>query len=67
YHNNVIKPKKYRINYMRLSNPFTVDLIFSPPHTICDYIQLETLIFDNIDTKYLVNILKHLSFSPKLH
>ncbi|CAF1630729.1 unnamed protein product [Rotaria magnacalcarata] len=59
YHNNVIKPKKYRINYMRLSNPFTVDLIFSPPHTICDYIQLKTLIFDNIDTKYLVNILKH--------
>ncbi|CAF3099742.1 unnamed protein product [Rotaria socialis] len=67
YHNNMIKPNKYRINYMRLSNPFTVDLIFSPPRTICDYIQLETLVLDNIDTKYLVNILKHLSFSPKLH
>ncbi|CAF4622398.1 unnamed protein product, partial [Rotaria sp. Silwood2] len=67
YHKNMIKPNKYRINYFRLSNPFTVDIIFSPPRIICDYIQLETLIFDNIDSKYLNNILKHLVYLPKLH
>ncbi|CAF1393572.1 unnamed protein product [Rotaria sp. Silwood1] len=34
---------------------------------IYDYIQLETLIFDNIDTKYLNNILKYLIYLPKLY
>ncbi|CAF1183921.1 unnamed protein product, partial [Rotaria sordida] len=68
YHKNMIKPNKYRINYIRLSNSFTVDMIFSPPRIICYYIQLETFIFDNIiDIKYLENIFKHLSFLPKLH
>lgn len=44
-----------------------MDIIFSPPRSICDFIQLETLIFDNIYSKYLYNILKHLIHLPKLH
>ncbi|CAF1067829.1 unnamed protein product [Rotaria sordida] len=67
YNKNVIKPNKYRINILRLSNPFTVDIIFSPPRIICDFIQLEKLIFDNMNSKYLNNILKHLIHLPKLH
>jgi len=63
----MIKPNKHRINILRLSNPFTIDLIFSPPNIICDFIQLEKLIFDNIHSKYLNNILKHLIHLPKLH
>ncbi|CAF4723360.1 unnamed protein product, partial [Rotaria sp. Silwood2] len=68
YYNNVkIKFYLYRLNYLRLSNPFIVNIIFSLICIICDYIQLETLIFDNIDSKYLNNILKHLVYLPKLH
>ncbi|CAF1424392.1 unnamed protein product [Rotaria sordida] len=66
YHKNMIEPNKHRINYLRLSNPFTIDIIFFPARIICDYIQLERLILDNIDTKYLNSILKHLAFLPKL-
>ncbi|CAF2994053.1 unnamed protein product, partial [Rotaria sp. Silwood2] len=67
YHENMIKPNKHRIKILRLSNAFTVDIIFSPPRIICDFIQLEKLIFDNINSKYLNNILKHLIHLPKLH
>ncbi|CAF2192313.1 unnamed protein product [Rotaria magnacalcarata] len=67
YHENVIKPNKYRIKILRLSNPFTVDIILSPPRTICHFIQLEKLIFDNVNSKYLINILKHLIHLPKFH
>jgi hypothetical protein len=66
YHKNMIKPNKHRINILHLSNPFTVDIIFSPPRIICEFIQLETLILDNIDARYLHNILKHLTVLPKL-
>ncbi|CAF5054351.1 unnamed protein product, partial [Rotaria sp. Silwood1] len=31
YHQNMIKPNKHRIDLLHLSNPFTVDIIFSPP------------------------------------
>ncbi len=59
YHKNVIIPNKHRINYLRLSNPFTVDMIFSPPYVISELIQLETLILDHINAKYLRNIFTH--------
>jgi hypothetical protein len=67
YHKNVIIPNKHRINYLRLSNPFTVDIVFSPPVTISKFIQLETLVLDHINAKYLYNILKHAILLPKLH
>ena len=67
YYKNMIKPNKNRINYLRLSNPFTVNIIFSPSRTLCDFIQLETLILVNIEARYLNDILKQLAFLPKLH
>jgi hypothetical protein len=67
YHKNVILPNKHRINFLRLSNPFTVDIILSPPRIISKFIQLETLILDDITAKYLHNILKHSIVLPKLH
>jgi hypothetical protein len=66
YHTNMILPNRHRINYLRLSNPFSVDIIFFTPRAVCDYIQLETLIFDNIDAKHLHDILKHAIRLPKL-
>ncbi len=67
YHKNVIIPNKHRINYLRLSNPFTVDIVLSPPITISKFIQLETLVLDNINAKYLRNIFTHAILLPKLH
>jgi hypothetical protein len=66
YHKNIILPNKHRINILRLSNPFTVDIIFSPPRFILKFISLETLILDNISAKYLSDILTYSMFLPKL-
>ncbi|CAF1134906.1 unnamed protein product [Rotaria sordida] len=67
YYKDIILPNKHRINYLRLSNVFTVDIIFSPPRLISKFFQLETLVFDNINTRYLNNILHHLIILPELH
>ncbi|CAF3719468.1 unnamed protein product [Adineta steineri] len=67
YHKNVLEPNKNRIKILYLTNPFTIDLIFSPPRLISTYNQIEKLIFDNIHSKYLINILTHLICLPKLH
>jgi len=67
YYNDIILPNKHRINILRLSNPFTVDIVFSPPRFILKFLQLEILILDNIKTKYLENILNHLISLPKLY
>ncbi|CAF4099524.1 unnamed protein product, partial [Rotaria sordida] len=67
YHKDIILPNKHRINYLRLSNAFTVDIIFSPPRLISKFLQLETLVFDNINARYLNNILHHQIILPHLH
>ncbi|CAF4187706.1 unnamed protein product [Rotaria sordida] len=67
YHKDIILPNKHRINYLRVSNVFTVDIIFSPPRLISKFLQLETLVFDNINARYLNNILHHLIILPQLH
>jgi hypothetical protein len=67
YYTNIILPNKHRINILRLSNPFTVDIVFSPPRIISKFVRLETLILDNFKAKYLDNIFAHLIFLPALH
>jgi hypothetical protein len=68
YTKDMIIPNRFRINSLHLSlNPFTFDLIFSPPRFICQFIELEILILDHFDTKYLKNIFQHLISLPKLH
>jgi hypothetical protein len=59
-------PNKHRITSLHVTNPFIIDLIFSPVRITSNFIRLETLIFDNIKPKYLVNILNHLSSLPNL-
>jgi hypothetical protein len=66
YNKNIILPNKHRINILRLSNPFTVDIVFSPPRIISKFLRLEKLILDNIDAKYLNNILNQSIHLPKL-
>ncbi|CAF3918340.1 unnamed protein product [Rotaria sp. Silwood1] len=67
YNKNIFQPNKHRINILHLSNPFIIELIFSPPRLICDFIHIEKLIFEHINSKYLDKILKHLIHLPKLH
>ncbi len=67
YHKNIIIPNKHRINYLRLSNPFTVDIVFSPPRITSKFLQLERLVLDHVNGKYLYNILKHAILLPRLH
>jgi hypothetical protein len=59
-------PNKHRITSLYVSNPFIINLIFSPVRITSNFIRLETLIFDNIKPKYLVNILNHLASLPSL-
>jgi hypothetical protein len=59
-------PNKHRITSLRVTNPFIIDFIFSPVRITSNFIRLETLIFDNIKPKYLVNILHHLASLPNL-
>ncbi|CAF0998854.1 unnamed protein product [Rotaria sordida] len=67
YNKNVFQPNKHQIKILRLSNPFTIDMIFSSPRLICNLIRIEKLIFDHINSKYFNNILKYLMHLPKLH
>jgi hypothetical protein len=67
YHKNIIIPNKHRINVLRLSNPFTVDIVLSPPGLIRNFFCLETLILDNINTKNLYKICLELMCLPNLH
>ncbi len=67
YYTDMILPNKHRIDFLRLSNPFTVDVIFSPPRILSKFLRLEKLILDHFHTKYLHNILNHLIILPTLH
>jgi hypothetical protein len=60
YYTYIIIPNKHRIQSLYLSNTFIVDLFFSPVRIASKLIRLDTLIFDNIKSKYLPNILNYL-------
>ncbi|CAF0851967.1 unnamed protein product, partial [Adineta ricciae] len=66
YHRHMIMSNKHRIASMSISNPFIVDLVFSPVRTVSHYNRLETLVFNQIKSKYLTNILHYLSYLPDL-
>ncbi|CAF3312105.1 unnamed protein product [Rotaria socialis] len=61
-----ILPNKHRIKSLHLSSPFAVDLIFSPPRCIPKFSQLKTLILDDINSRYLDQLLHFLTLLPYL-
>jgi hypothetical protein len=63
----IILPNRYRINHLRLSNPFTTDIVFSPSRIITQFSQLKSLVLDNIIYKSFKNIATYLTLLPKLH
>ncbi|CAF4552830.1 unnamed protein product, partial [Rotaria sp. Silwood2] len=64
---NILIPNRHRINLLRLSNPFVVEIIFSPPRMVLQFIHLEKLVLDNIQMKYLRKIFDYLMYLPKFH
>ena len=67
YYKKIILPNKHRINYLRLSNPFTTDIVFSSARVITQFLQLETLVLDNIVYKSFKNISTYLTSLPNLY
>ncbi len=63
----IILPHRHRINSLCLSNPFTTDIVFSPPRFIMEFSELKSLILDNINYKSFDNISTYLMFLPNLH
>ncbi|CAF1618845.1 unnamed protein product [Rotaria sordida] len=60
YYRNILMPNRNRINFLRLSNPFIAEIIFSRPRLVFNFIHLETLVLENIQIKYLYKILDNL-------
>ncbi|CAF3771071.1 unnamed protein product [Rotaria sp. Silwood1] len=66
YYTNIIIPNQHRIKLLRLLNPLIIKIIFFSPDIISHFTQLETLIFGNIQSKYLENLLCYLDTLPRL-
>ncbi|CAF3304693.1 unnamed protein product [Rotaria socialis] len=66
YVENIITPNQDRIRFIYLSNLYVVDLFFSPVKIASRFIRLEKLVFDNIKSKYLLNIIRRLTSLPQL-
>ncbi|CAF1189159.1 unnamed protein product [Rotaria sordida] len=66
YYRNMIIPYQHQIQSLYLSNLFIVDLFLSSFSLISKLIQLQILIIDKIQSKYLDNFLNDLFFLPHL-
>ncbi|CAF3142021.1 unnamed protein product [Rotaria sp. Silwood2] len=67
YHRNILIPNQNRINFLRLSNPFAAEIIFSRTRLVLNFIRLEKLILENIQIKHLYKICDNLIHLRKLH
>ncbi|CAF1043750.1 unnamed protein product [Adineta steineri] len=66
YNKDVILPNKYRIHSLHLSNPCLYDDISSPIHILSQFLRLETLSLNNIESKHLEDLLPRLVSLPCL-
>ncbi|CAF0918835.1 unnamed protein product [Rotaria sordida] len=61
YYHRIILPNKHRIILFHLTNPFTLDLIFSSSSfSILKFIRLQTLILDNMQATYLEDMIDYI-------
>ncbi|CAF1155161.1 unnamed protein product [Rotaria sordida] len=56
-----------RINFLGLLSPFAADIIFSPLDHILNFVHLETLIIDNIETISFYKFFTYFMNLPNLH
>ncbi|CAF1353483.1 unnamed protein product [Rotaria sordida] len=48
YYHNILIPNQSQINFLRLSNRFVAEIVFSEPRSILNFIRLQILILDNV-------------------
>jgi hypothetical protein len=66
YNEDIIQINTHRINSLRLSNVFIDDLNSTPFLKISNFVRIERFVIDNIESKYLQNVLSELVFLPVL-
>ncbi|CAF3801350.1 unnamed protein product, partial [Rotaria sp. Silwood1] len=59
YYRRIIIPNKHRITLFHVTNPFTLDLIFSSSFFILKFIRLQTLILDNMQATNLEDMVDY--------
>jgi hypothetical protein len=66
YNRDIIIPNIDRINSLRISNVFIYDLVSSPFNMLSELLRLERLSLNNIESKYLEQLLFQLILLPLL-
>ncbi|CAF1565185.1 unnamed protein product, partial [Adineta steineri] len=66
FNKDIILSNKHRIHSLHLSNPCLYDDISSPTHIISDFLHLETLSLNNMESQYLEHLLATLVSLPCL-
>jgi hypothetical protein len=66
YNEDIIETNMHRINLLRLSGVFMYDFALSIISKLSMFDRIETLILDNIESKYLENLFNQLLFLPLL-
>jgi hypothetical protein len=66
YYTQIIIPYQHRINALRITNLFIFDLPSSPLHLLSQFLRLQTLVLENIESRHLENLLIHLLSLPYL-
>lgn len=66
YYTDFIVPMQHRMKKLHVSDPFTIEYMFPITGDISIYSQLQTLSLENIEPKYLVNLLNRLITLPNL-
>jgi hypothetical protein len=66
YNEDIIETNMHRINLLRVADVFMYDFAFSIISKLSMFDRIETLILDNIESKYLENLFNQLLFLPLL-
>jgi hypothetical protein len=66
YYTDLIRPIQHRIKVLHLSDPLIVEYIFPIKEDISIYSQLQTLYLENIESRYLEDLLHRLAILPNL-
>ncbi|CAF4041480.1 unnamed protein product, partial [Rotaria sp. Silwood1] len=67
YYHNILIPNQSQITFLRLSNPFVAEIIFSEARLILNFIRLETIILDYVQEKNFNKFFDYLICLTTLH
>jgi len=66
YYTDFIRPIQHRMKILHVSDPITIEYIFPLAENISICSQLQTLLLENIESKYLEDLLPRLAILPSL-